>query len=71
MYKKTENLEEFLEFFSENFPKIEKRKIEKILYVIWCRHVTYSTIGISRLEASRFGVSDDTLQKIINFLINF
>lgn len=50
------------------FPNFTEKKIWKILITIKARYKTYGTIGISRLEASRFGTSERQMQYFIDYL---
>jgi len=50
------------------FPRMTERKIWKILLTIKFRYKTYWTIGLSRLEASRFGTSERQMQAFIRYL---
>lgn len=50
------------------FPKFTEQKIWKILITIKTRYVKYGTIGISRLEASRFWTSQRQMQAFITYL---
>ena len=52
------------------FPKFSEQKIWKILLTIKARNKTYWTIGLSRLEATRFGISERQMQNFINYLRN-
>lgn len=50
------------------FPKFTEQKIWKILITVKARYKKHGTIGISRLEATRFGTSERQMQKFINYL---
>lgn len=50
------------------FPNLTERKIWKILLTIKFRYIKHGTIGISRLEATRFGTSERQLQAFIKYL---
>ncbi|MGB2111468.1 MAG: hypothetical protein ACPHY8_06765 [Patescibacteria group bacterium] len=50
------------------FPKFTEQKIWKILLTVKARYKKHGTIGISRLEAARFGTSERQMQNFINYL---
>ena len=50
------------------FPKFTEQKIWKILLTVKARYKKHGTIGISRLEATRFGTSERQMQNFINYL---
>lgn len=50
------------------FPNLTEQKIWKILLTVKARYKKHGTIGISRLEATRFGTSERQMQNFINYL---
>jgi len=52
----------------KNFPNLSENQIWKLLLTIKARYKTYTVIGISRLEAIRYWMSERQLQSFINFL---
>ena len=52
------------------FPKFTEQKIWKILLTIKARYKKHGVIGLSRLEAARFGISERQMQNFINYLRN-
>lgn len=50
------------------FPKFTEQKIWKILLTVKARYMKHGSIGISRLEAARFGTSERQMQAFINYL---
>ena len=64
------SLQELLDFMKVWFPKIQDKILIKILFTLKWRDKQYKNIWFSRLEASKFNMSEWTLQKIIYFLRN-
>jgi len=50
------------------FPRFTEQKIWKILLTIKARYKKHGVIGLSRLEAARFGTSERQMQTFINYL---
>jgi len=50
------------------FPKLSERNIYKLLLAIKCRYIKFGKIWLSRLEASRFWISERQLQSFIDYL---
>jgi len=57
-----------IEELQDIFPRLTTRNIWKLLLTIKFRYMKFGTIGISRLEASRFGISERQLQWFIDYL---
>lgn len=64
-----QNLINLLSFFKNEFPKIQEKKLLKIIFTLKSREEKYWVIGFSRLESPKFWLSEASLRKIINFLI--
>ena len=57
-----------IEELKDIFPKLTERKIYRLLLTIKARYNKYKVIGISRLEATRYGTSERQLQSFIDYL---
>lgn len=63
------SLQEMLEYLKLEFPKIEDKKLIKILFTLKSRSENFKYIWFSRKEAGKkFWISEWTLQKIIYYL---
>lgn len=60
---------DFIDFFKLQFPKIDEKKLIKIIFTLKARNEKYWDIWFSRLESQNFWLSEFTLSKIINFLV--
>jgi hypothetical protein len=57
-----------LQTIQENFPNLTEKKIKKLLYCLKNRNRKYQRVWISRIECTKFWISERQLQKFINFL---
>lgn len=57
-----------LEEIQKNFPKLSENKIKKLLYSLKYRNQKYNRVWLSRIECTKFGISERQLQNFINFL---
>lgn len=65
------NLQEFHDLLKDEFPKVESKKLYKILFSIQARLRDFWDIGFSRYEYDKFQVSEKTLRNIIEYLRAF
>lgn len=57
-----------LQTLQSNFPNLTERKIKKLLYCLKYRNEKYNRVWLSRIECTKFGISERQLQNFINFL---
>lgn len=65
-----DNLQLLHSFIKETYPKLEDRKIIKIIFSIKAR-LQFTDLWISRYEATKFWVSERTMRWIISLLRNY